>query len=262
MFIGYIPATIRYDQELSPRDKLIYCEITATLDKDGICTKNNIHFANTTGCTKSTVSASMTKLRERGYISIVIEKDQESQKFRKRYIVLTSMSDFQGGGNPELEKAMSDFQGGVTPFSATSSEGGDVKTITNTDDSLYNNSYKVKYIYSDKRDRINYNQNITQGQLQYLKKIVTDFYSAKHKQFPEYVKAEWHQDNDLTIGSVNTLYDLITKDSWDEKGVRDVIRWAIDDDFWSKNLLSLKTLRSKSANGMSKFANLHLKFNN
>jgi hypothetical protein len=76
------------------------------------------------------------------------------------------------------------------------------------------------------------------------------------------VKAEWHQDNDLTIGSVNTLYDLITKDSWDEKGVRDVIRWAIDDDFWSKNLLSLKTLRSKSANGMSKFANLHLKFNN
>ncbi len=261
MYIGYIPANIRYDQELSPRDKLIYCEITATLNKDGICEKNNIHFANTTGCTKATVSASMTKLRERGYISIIIEKDEESQKFRKRYILLKTISNLQGGGNPELEKTVSNLQGGVDPFSAASSEGGDVKTISNTDDSLYN-TYKVRYIHSNKRDRINYNKNITQGQLKYLKKIVTDFYMAKHKQFPEYVKAEWHQDNDLTKGSVNTLYDLITKDEWDEKEVRDVIKWAIDDDFWSSNLISLRNLRTKSANGMSKFANLHLKFNN
>ena len=260
-YIGYIPKPIRHSVILTPRDKLLYCEITANLDDRGICTKNNIHFANVTGCTKSTISAGMTALRELGFISIIIEKEKDSQKFRKRYIILKTTSDFQGGGNSELEKTMSDLQGGVEPDLTAVSEGVELKTSTDTDEPIIINN-NIRYIYSNKRHRINYNKNITQGQLEYLKKIVTDFYIAKHKQFPNHVKSDWFSDNDLTKGRVNTLFDLITNDGWGEKEVRDVIRWATDDDFWSSNLMSLRSLRTKSKNGQSKFANLQLKFNN
>ena len=109
---------------------------------------------------------------------------------------------------------------------------------------------------------INYNKDITQGQMKYLKQIVTDFYTEKHKQLPNHIKADWFNDTDITKGSVNTLFELITLDGWNEKDVRDVIKWATDDDFWMSNLISLRTLRTKSKNGQSKFANLHLKFNN
>lgn len=259
-YIGYIPKPIRHNVELSPRDKLLYCEITACLDDRGICTKNNIYFANVTGCTKSTVSASMTKLRELGYITIVIEKDEESQKFKKRYICLKAVSDLQGGGNEDLKKAMSDSQGGVEPILDPSTEDGSVETMSDTDEPIIINN-NITYIYSNKRHRINYNKNITQGQMDYLKKIVTDFYTTKHKQYPNHIKKDWFNDNDLTKGSVNTLFELITLDEWGEKDVRDVIKWATDDKFWSSNLLSLRSLRTKSKNGMTKFANLHLKYN-
>ena len=96
-YIGYIPKPIRHSVDLSPRDKLIYCEITANLDDRGVCIKNNIYFSNVTGCTKATVSASMTKLRELDYIDVIIEKEENTQKFKKRYIILKAVSNLQGG---------------------------------------------------------------------------------------------------------------------------------------------------------------------
>ena len=260
-YIGYIPKPIRHNADLSPRDKLIYCEITSTLDDRGVCTKNNIYFSNVTGCTNATVSASMTKLRELDYIDVIIEKEENTQKFKKRYIILKAVSNLQGGGNANLQKAVSNTQGGVDAILDTSSEGGNAKAISNTGDAIIINN-NIRYIYSNKRHQIKYNENITQGQMEYLKKIVTDFYTAKHKQFPNHIKADWFDDNTLTVGSVNTLFDLITIDGWGEKEVRDVIRWATDDDFWSSNLLSLRTLRTKSKNGQTKFANLQIKYTN
>ena len=260
-YIGYIPKPIRHHPDLTPRDKLVYCEITATLDDDGICTKNNIYFANVSGCNKATVSASMTKLRELGCIDVIIEKDEDNQKFKKRYILLKAVSNLQGGGNPELLKAVSNLQGGVGGVLDTSSEDEDVKAMSEYADTLIINN-KIRYIYSNKRHLINYNKDITQGQMKYLKQIVTDFYTEKHKQLPNHIKADWFNDTDLTKGSVNTLFELITLDGWNEKDVRDVIKWATDDDFWMSNLISLRTLRTKSKNGQSKFDNLLLKFNN
>ena len=260
-YIGYIPKPIRHHQDLSPRDKLLYCEITACLDDNGICIKNNIYFAHVTGCTKSTISASMTKLRELGFINVTIEKDQDSQKFKKRYIILKAMSDFQGGGSSEFNKTISDSQGGVSDDSDYISEGRDTQAMSDTDDSIIINN-NIKYIYSNKRHSIKYNPKITTEQKDYLKTIIIEFYTEKHKQFPNHIKEDWYNDEELTIGSINTLFDLIVIDKWDEKEVRDVIRWATTDKFWSSNLLSLRTLRTKSRNGMTKFANLQIKYTN
>jgi len=260
-YIGYIPKSIRHHQDLSPRDKLLYCEITACLDDNGICMKNNIYFAHVTGCTKSTISASMTKLRELNYIDVIIEKDRDTQKFKKRYITLKAMSDFQGEGSLEFKKAISDSQGGVSDDSGYIPEDRDGKTKSDIDDSIIINN-NIRYIYSNKRHSIKYNSKITNEQKEYLKSIIIEFYTEKHKQFPNHIKEDWYNDEDLTIGSINTLFDLIVIDKWDEKEVRDVIRWATTDKFWASNLLSLRTLRTKSRNGMTKFANLQIKYTN
>ena len=39
-----IPKTILHHPKLKPNSKLIYAEIMATLQDDGVCTKRNIHF--------------------------------------------------------------------------------------------------------------------------------------------------------------------------------------------------------------------------
>jgi len=101
---------------------------------------------------------------------------------------------------------------------------------------------------------------INSKQLEFLKKIVSDFYKAKNKQYPNHVKSDWHTNESLTHGSVIELYELITIDGWDENDVANVVKWATTDGFWQSNLLSLKTLRKKSKNDMTKFANIHLKY--
>lgn len=105
-----------------------------------------------------------------------------------------------------------------------------------------------------------YNPNINKEQMAFLKRIVSEFYQTKHKQYPNHIKSNWYEDDKLTHESVNVLYQLITIDKWGENDVRDVIRWATTDTFWQSNLLSLRILRIKSKNGMTKFANLHLNF--
>lgn len=258
-YIGYIPKPIRHNIDLSPRDKLLYCEITASLDDYGICTKNNIYFAKVTGCTKSTISASMTKLRELNYIDVIIEKDKTTQKFKKRYIILKAMSNFQGGGNSEITKTMSDSQGGVSTDNNYISENRNGTAKSDIDDSIIINN-NIRYIYSNKKDSVDLNPNMNNEQKKYLKSIVYNFYDEKHKQQPKHIKSDWYKDESLVNGSVNTLYDLIVTDGWDEKEVKNVINWTLKDDFWAVNLISLRTLRNKSTNGFTKFANIQLRY--
>ena len=213
-FIGFIPIHVRHDAKLTPRDKVVYSEITANLNDDGICIKNNIHFANVLGCTKTTISSAMTNLRQGGFISIIIEKAEDSHKFIKRYVM-------------------------PLPYTVNS----------------------IRYINSiSKNKKIKLNKSINDKQLAFLKSIVSDFYKTKRKQLPKYITEKWYEDTNLTNGAVNVIFELITADKWSDTDVRDTIRWATDDKFWMNHLLSLRTLRDKSNNGLTKFANLHLRY--
>ena len=166
-------------------------------------------------------------------------------------------TNLQGGGSDEIKKAMLNFQGGGNSLSA------DISTLDNSDapnkDEATMNS--ITYINSISRiKKIKLNQSINEKQLAFLKKIVSDFYTIKRKQLPKYISENWFEDTNLTNGAVNVLFELITADKWSDTDVRDTIRWATDDKFWMNHLLSLRTLRDKSNNGLTKFANLHLKY--
>lgn len=60
--------------------------------------------------------------------------------------------------------------------------------------------------------------------------------------------------------SLDTVDKLIRIDGFNLDYIRDVTRWAVEDDFWSTNFFSLASLRKKSDNGATKFANMASKY--
>ena len=258
-YIGYIPANVRYNDDLTTRDKLVYCEITANLDEKGICTKNNIHFAKVLNSSKNTISTCISKLRDHGYINTIIEKEQGTNKFLKRYISLLPYTENSVGVNDQDLDPYTEKSVGVSGSSDASAVDNQSKGYTDKSKLSYNN--KIIYKYSNNKSKDSIYPEINDKQMAFLKKIAVDFYTRKAEQYPEItIVKQWESDKDLMIGSINTLYDLIKIDKWDEKVVRDVIRWATDDKFWSVNLLSLRSLRVISNNGQNKFANIYTRY--
>ena len=92
-YYAVIPANVRYDTELPPNAKLLYGEITALCNQTGYCWATNEYFASLYKCQKRTVQLWLEKLKERGYISVQLERKDGSKEIEKRYIKLTTTPD-------------------------------------------------------------------------------------------------------------------------------------------------------------------------
>jgi len=69
-YFGIIPAIIRYDKNLSPIDKLVYCDIQARANSKGVCWPSNKTIGESLGIDKRSVTRSISRLEKAGYISI------------------------------------------------------------------------------------------------------------------------------------------------------------------------------------------------
>ena len=74
-YYAIIPATVRYDNELTDKAKLLYGEITCLCNKQGYCFATNNYFANLYSCTNRVIQLAISKLQEKGYIKIIIENN-------------------------------------------------------------------------------------------------------------------------------------------------------------------------------------------
>lgn len=77
-----ITADVRYDNELSSSEKLFYGEITALSSKEGECWASNSYFSNLYGVRPNTISNWVTKLKDKGYISVRYEMNGKETKRR------------------------------------------------------------------------------------------------------------------------------------------------------------------------------------
>jgi len=255
--MGYIPEFIRHDPNLNSTTKLIYVEITSSLDKDGICKKNNAYFARVLGISKSTCSNSINKLRECGYISVIMIRD-ENQRFVRRYIALKAMFNISVGVKLGFDAPYAEILSEVEVGSDKSAEEKDVKAMSKIHDSIIINNNIINKTITNKPNKLD--MDINKDQYNYLYGICAEFYEAKTKQYPESFKRPWAEDTKLINNSIAELYKLITFDGYDEITVRDVIRWAVDEKFWRSVLSSLGGLRRKANNGNTKFTNMYLKY--
>ncbi|PZM86344.1 hypothetical protein DLH72_01250 [Candidatus Gracilibacteria bacterium] len=87
-FYAIIPANIRYAEDLSEFQKLLYAEITALAQKDGYCWASNSYFSKVFTSPRkdengkiqkrnpNAISNAINDLAKKGYISVEIEKEK------------------------------------------------------------------------------------------------------------------------------------------------------------------------------------------
>ena len=63
-----LPATIRYDNELTPIAKLLFSEILSLSATNGYCHATNEYFAKLYGVEHRTIQRAIALLREKNYI--------------------------------------------------------------------------------------------------------------------------------------------------------------------------------------------------
>lgn len=85
-YYAIIPANVRYDKELKPNAKLLYCEITTLIDKEGYCFENNDYFAKLYQVSKETISRLIGQLEQRGYIKTEIIYKEGTKEIKGRSI--------------------------------------------------------------------------------------------------------------------------------------------------------------------------------
>lgn len=87
-YYALIPASIRYDKDLSPSEKLFFAEITALTNMNGKCFASNSYFASLYGVANSTISLWVGNLAKRGHIDV--DYIYDGKQITKRYISITN----------------------------------------------------------------------------------------------------------------------------------------------------------------------------
>ena len=85
-YYAILTADVRYCPNLSPQEKLLFAEITALSQKDGVCFAGNNYFAELYGLTDTTISHQISDLEKLGFIKIEFEK--EGARVKKRMITV------------------------------------------------------------------------------------------------------------------------------------------------------------------------------
>jgi hypothetical protein len=85
-YYAIIPADVRYDKNLTDKEKLLYGEITALSNQEGYCWASNEYFANLYGSSTRTIRSSITKLEENGYLRRQLIYKKDSKEVEKRLL--------------------------------------------------------------------------------------------------------------------------------------------------------------------------------
>lgn len=109
-YYAIIPATVRYDKDLSPSAKLLYGEITALANARGYCWANNKYFMDLYSFSDRTVQNILKQLSNKKYIDVVLEQNRN----RKIFIIDNPEKNFGVGakkisGSPEKNFALNNI---------------------------------------------------------------------------------------------------------------------------------------------------------
>lgn len=124
-FYAILPATVRYDKDLKPIERLLYAEITSLCNAHGYCYATSKYFADLYEMRRESISRCISHLEKCGYIWVEISNDEKTGSTRKIY--LTGKAD--GGCDQKIT-------GGVTK----KSQGCDQKITPGCDQKVTQNN--------------------------------------------------------------------------------------------------------------------------
>lgn len=93
-YYAILPASVRYDKDLSSTAKLLYCEITSLCNEKGYCWATNKYFMELYSCSERTIQNLLKQLNNKNFIKIEF-LDNNSK--RKIFIIDTPEKNFGGG---------------------------------------------------------------------------------------------------------------------------------------------------------------------
>lgn len=85
-YYSILPASVRYNKNLKANEKLLFSEITALTNKDGVCYATNEYFAKLYGVTKVAISQWISNLEKQKLIDREIIYADGSKQILNRYI--------------------------------------------------------------------------------------------------------------------------------------------------------------------------------
>ena len=91
-YYAIIPATVRYDKELKPMERLMYGEITALCNTSGYCWCTNQYFAELYGVSIRMVREWISHLKDRGYVNLKIIYKEGTKEVLERRIYIVPIS--------------------------------------------------------------------------------------------------------------------------------------------------------------------------
>lgn len=83
-YYAVLPATIRYAEDLTELQKLLYAEITALAQANGYCYASNSYFANLYKKTSKWISSTIQDMAKKGYLEV--KQNKEWWRNREIYI--------------------------------------------------------------------------------------------------------------------------------------------------------------------------------
>ena len=103
-YYAILTSEVRYNQNLTPNAKLLYAEITALINMNGVCFASNSYFANLYGKSKTTVSKWVSELVKEGFVEVKLTYKEGSKQIDNRYITITKGGNIKQGVNPLVKK--------------------------------------------------------------------------------------------------------------------------------------------------------------
>ena len=180
-YYAIIPATVRYNNNLKPAEKLLYGEITALTNTKGYCYAKNRYFANLYDVTLHTVSQWISHLEKMGYIKIEMIRNSKKE-IEERRIYINDVPYIQKNTYSYVSKSTYPIDEKVK----------DNNINNNIDDLFYliiNNSFKIPTNFYSiiNRLELNYTEDILQimqpDKIQMLKDIIYVLYDLYNSQF-------------------------------------------------------------------------------
>ena len=85
-YYAILTADVRYSKDLKPMEKILYSEITALANMNGVCYATNKYFANLFDTSEETVSRWISNLRKYGFLMLKFHYLKGTKSIEKREI--------------------------------------------------------------------------------------------------------------------------------------------------------------------------------
>ena len=179
-YYAIIPATVRYDSNLKPAEKLLYGEITALANIKGYCYASNRYFASLYNVTLHTVSQWISHLEKLQYITLEMIRDS-NKVIKERRIYINDIPYIQKNTYPYVLNSTYPIDEKVQENNIKIIEDLFILIINNSDKiskEFYSILNRLEFIYTT--DILSIMQ---EDKVQMLKEIIYTLYSLYNSQF-------------------------------------------------------------------------------